>query len=404
MGSLNNMSELDLLLKKIDKYDVISFDIFDTLLLRNVLQPSDIFLLLENEVKEKFSISNFAQIRIDAEARSRTAENGFETSLQRIYDEIKDINSDVKKQIMDMELSLEDSFLVANPFMKKVYDYAKKKNKTIICITDMYLPQEFLRATLEKNGYKNVKIYLSCDYMKQKRDGSLFIEVFKETGFNKDSWLHIGDNQESDYNQPRALGIEAYHYVKVLDRAKIDLAKTNLELRIIYAILYNQTLSGLYERQEIDDLNKTTLAKVFFLFWVYNNISESKQVYFSNELEPYMYFLDKLIEINKDKISLDSLSNSNLEKSAIICLLNWSNKYSNLLADCQKILLYEGQNKGKISCFNIYSRHVFNGEHDLLNIYMNYLIFLKNTKNIFITKSNDSLIKRIIKKFKLKNN
>lgn len=47
-----NVSEKDIL-REIKKHDIISFDIFDTLLMRRVLQPEDVFTLVEKKTKGK---------------------------------------------------------------------------------------------------------------------------------------------------------------------------------------------------------------------------------------------------------------------------------------------------------------------------------------------------------------
>ena len=135
------MNEYDKLIKIINQYEVISFDIFDTLLLRNVQEPKDIFKILAKYVKDKYKILDFANIRIKAEERSRTEANKYETSLKEIYEYI-DIDEKIKEDIKLKELELEEKFLRANPFMQKIYNYCLEKKKKVICITDMYLPLE----------------------------------------------------------------------------------------------------------------------------------------------------------------------------------------------------------------------------------------------------------------------
>ena len=73
--------------KIIDQYDYISFDIFDTLILRNVAIPSDIFYLVENKEKQSLStIPNFHDKRIEAEQLARKKKGFKEITLNDIYD------------------------------------------------------------------------------------------------------------------------------------------------------------------------------------------------------------------------------------------------------------------------------------------------------------------------------
>ena len=78
------------LLKLIDSNNVISFDIFDTLLLRNVYKPTDIFRILSKIAFEKYNIEDFYSIRVVAEKKSRTEENNNECRFDEIYKKIGD--------------------------------------------------------------------------------------------------------------------------------------------------------------------------------------------------------------------------------------------------------------------------------------------------------------------------
>ena len=119
----------DKILKLVDKCDVVSFDVFDTLLFRNIYKPTDLFKILEKE----FNIENLENIRKESEIKSRVSENNGETNYDLIYKEMENKISDktIIEKIKNRELELEKEFLVINPFMKKIYDYCIKKNKKV---------------------------------------------------------------------------------------------------------------------------------------------------------------------------------------------------------------------------------------------------------------------------------
>ena len=52
---LNTKRSIDVagIIKQIEKYDVVSFDIFDTLLKRNVKKPTDIFRYMEKKYQKE---------------------------------------------------------------------------------------------------------------------------------------------------------------------------------------------------------------------------------------------------------------------------------------------------------------------------------------------------------------
>ena len=55
------MYKIDKIIKKIEKYKYISFDIFDTLIKRNVEKPSDIFSAVNIEYEKKYG-NNLSRI------------------------------------------------------------------------------------------------------------------------------------------------------------------------------------------------------------------------------------------------------------------------------------------------------------------------------------------------------
>ena len=67
--------------KKIASYEIISFDIFDTMLLRDVPNPQDIFTVIE----QKYKIKNFKKRRINAENLARKFSKQNEVTINDIY-------------------------------------------------------------------------------------------------------------------------------------------------------------------------------------------------------------------------------------------------------------------------------------------------------------------------------
>ena len=59
------------LMKLIDCYDIVSFDIFDTLLFRNISRPTDVFKTMNKDIEEKFNLKDFYDKRVECEMRAR---------------------------------------------------------------------------------------------------------------------------------------------------------------------------------------------------------------------------------------------------------------------------------------------------------------------------------------------
>lgn len=191
------------------KYDVISFDVFDTCIFRPFAKPADIFYLLEAQN----GVINFSELRQKAEAmaRQKTSKPNFEIDIYDIYDEISR-SCFLQKEYAEKEIALEKEICYANPYILEIFNLLKKKKKTIVVTSDMYLPSKVIKAILEKNGFIGIdKIFVSCEHGYNKASGVLF-EIVKKEYPNARTFAHIGDNEESDIKGAQKAGVEGYYY------------------------------------------------------------------------------------------------------------------------------------------------------------------------------------------------
>lgn len=199
----NNITKI---FKSIDKHKIISFDIFDTLLLRPYVRPIDLFLHMESHYKSE----NFAIARIQAEEDARKNLDKNEITLDDIYQFIGARYNHLKQ----FEIEWETKILQINPEIKEIYDYAIKKNKKVIIVSDMYLDYSTIDNILKKNKYSNhEKLYVSSEYNVTKSNGELYKQVLKDYSKYKPSdILHIGDNKKSDYKKAKKFNIDTILY------------------------------------------------------------------------------------------------------------------------------------------------------------------------------------------------
>ena len=191
---------------KIKKYDVISFDIFDTLIHRRTMFPWDIFGNVEEKLKKSGINEQFKEKRIIAEKEARIAANGKEIIIEDIYKKyrLSEIDS---RELMQMELDEERLNVYPDQKMMNILNKAKKENKRIILISDMYLDENFIINLLDLCGCEGYdKIYLSSSVGYRKHDGSLFQYVRENENGNI---IHIADNFKSDYKMARKNGVDS---------------------------------------------------------------------------------------------------------------------------------------------------------------------------------------------------
>ena len=192
---------------QIELHDVISFDIFDTLLYRPYIEPSHMFKHMELALGKR----GFYKNRIIAEQTAHKNSKYEDVTLDEIYTYIHPDYADLKQT----ELDFEQRCLTQNPRVYEIYKYARDLNKKIVFISDMYLPKDFLITVLAKNGYDYFdEFFLSGESRKAKYSGNLFKICLKEFNILPNRVLHFGDHDISDVKMPRSLGIDTIQIKK----------------------------------------------------------------------------------------------------------------------------------------------------------------------------------------------
>lgn len=195
------------------KYDVVSFDVFDTLVLRPFAKPSDLFIVVGN----RLGILDFADIRINAEKRAReiakVKKGNTEVTIYDIYEQVRRKTGIDIQYGVETELNTELDFCLANPYMKHVWRIVRNQEKRIIVTSDMYLTGDMIKKILDKCGYFGYEnVYVSCDWDCSKREGGLYKAIKHDIGKGC-SIVHVGDNQVVDKDSAIKNGIESRLYL-----------------------------------------------------------------------------------------------------------------------------------------------------------------------------------------------
>lgn len=189
--------------------DVVSFDVFDTLIFRPFAVPTDLFYC----IGQKLDYPDFRTIRIEAEKTARRRKNESVT-LKDVYDFLAERTGIDSELGQKLEMETELDLCTANPSMKKVWDLVKASGKRIILTSDMYLRSDFVEKLLEKNGFTGFeRVFISCECKCGKHEGSIYEYIKKAVG--TDSISHIGDNYGSDVKNAQKHGIKAVEYRNV---------------------------------------------------------------------------------------------------------------------------------------------------------------------------------------------
>lgn len=220
---------------QLDGIELVSFDIFDTLLHRSCGEPSAVFRIVEQIFLEENPVPGFSfhKERVEAERRARRKVGpNTEVTLDEIYRELP-FSSQDRAELMELEIACEIAVCEPNWDVVRVYD-AIRRNHTVVLASDMYLPQWVISEILRNCGIEGYdRLYLSSEYRLMKRNGALFKRVIDDYGVSPSNILHIGDHPLADWKAPKQLGMEAFLLSVDAHDALLDGAKEEKRVKVV---------------------------------------------------------------------------------------------------------------------------------------------------------------------------
>ncbi len=190
--------------------EVVSFDVFDTLVQRPTLEPADLMEILSFEFNDRFGLKNvdFVAQRRNAEEQSRVIVRAkhpayAEVTLDDIYDTLAQttvIPEESLQWAKQREIELELELCRPRRAGKMLFELSQYARKKIVICSDMYLPQSVIEEILKRCGFTGYDhIFISSAYRETKADGTLYEEMKRTLHIaNPKSVLHIGDNWQAD--------------------------------------------------------------------------------------------------------------------------------------------------------------------------------------------------------------
>lgn len=206
---------LDDLKDQIDRYEYVSFDIFDTIMMRKIMRPTDLFAVIEKKVRCCLGIEvDFERLRTTAERQMN--ERLISATYDEIYLRFFELSglpySDVQK-IKQLEFDTEMDFICPRETMVKALQYACDHCKGVCLISDMYYTRVYLEQLLKKCGISGYdKLIISAEERAGKwPSGRLFEIAVERLNIMPTQLLHIGDNPGADIQMAQKIGIHTYH-------------------------------------------------------------------------------------------------------------------------------------------------------------------------------------------------
>lgn len=211
-----------------------SYDVFDTVIRRSCLSPHGVFeyvrqKMLASDVKfPQHLLNDYKEVRRGCEANaremwyktmySRTGDRR-EITFDMIFERMQSVyNLTDEQTALLKDWELEGELATCMPYPKQIEQIKELKaaGETVILISDMYLPVDFVKQLLYKADpvLAELPLMLSSDIGTQKTTKKLYADAYHRVGdYNFGRWVHRGDNELADKTRAEQMGIKAERHV-----------------------------------------------------------------------------------------------------------------------------------------------------------------------------------------------
>jgi predicted HAD superfamily hydrolase len=298
--------------KRVLNKEAVSFDIFDTLLVRRIHDPDLVKLPVARYIAGLAATQGLhwswqkVQSRRDAIEQVHRAATGmkyvdheacYPVFMRELLQEIfqNRFDESLLERVTAYEMAMENSMLVPRKMLVDWLEELAADGKRIFLISDMYLPSSHLQKLIEHAGVLHLieAVVSSADTFLAKASGKAYPMIAEKYSVRPEAWLHIGDNPFSDGLRAGEAGLEAmiihdpaedqrksivkryYNYSdgrpfwrgRALQQLMAPLEGENLPVSPLYTEGYNfiGPLVGIFVQQVAEMCRKNHITKVFFL-------------------------------------------------------------------------------------------------------------------------------------------
>jgi FMN phosphatase YigB (HAD superfamily) len=201
--------------------ELLTLDVFDTLLWRSVAEPADAFILVGRAAADRGLLARpvspelFARLRIEAEDRARgrlwEADRVPECDISGIYAEMRQLVADGHdpEELAELEVDIESQLVSINPDVGALVRASNAVGLRVALVSDTYLRAGHLAVLLQGAGLDVSAlsaVFVSCEHGRNKGTG-IWESVLQRFQVTPTSCVHVGDNAVSDGTAPAEHGI-----------------------------------------------------------------------------------------------------------------------------------------------------------------------------------------------------
>jgi FMN phosphatase YigB (HAD superfamily) len=221
----NYVNSPDALLHKIQPFETISFDVFDTLVRRSHHVPDYAKLKLGQYLVGQGVIDNaiaFVTQRNQAEYEVRKAKDfKGDVSLSESYDRLAQTlnwSSEQAQQYAELEFNYDLDMIESKDEIVDILNTLIGQGKQVFIVSDTYYNEHQIVLMLRKAGVTNgYKLFVSSELGFRKDNGTMWSHV---SGLLKDKtrFVHVGDNAVADAQIPGDFGLANLHILHPTDK------------------------------------------------------------------------------------------------------------------------------------------------------------------------------------------
>ncbi len=204
--------------RAIGEADLVSFDIFDTILTRLSVRPDSVIQSVGARVGRDFpNATGFFERRKRAEVQARQLEDWRgDVSLTEIYRQFErddDWTEEAIASAQVTEVETELAVSVPRTVIAGAVARSKQEGARVIAISDTYLERGHIDQLLKGAGVAHLfdEIYISSERGVRKDRGDMWDVLMERERPRSGRWLHIGDNEQSDLQAATDRTIATYH-------------------------------------------------------------------------------------------------------------------------------------------------------------------------------------------------
>lgn len=243
--------------------EVLSFDVFDTLLLRNnkpeALRYHELAQMTLNRLRtiagdrpsvEHLQVEDILEARIfgmqatyHTRALVQGCGEGLIDEVLRAQLILLGLDGDLFEVFIGAEVDYEVENLTVNPVLVALAERFCRQGRKLILVSDTYLPARLIERIIDRLMRYSLHdhLYSSADTIITKHSGKMFPNIATEMGTEPGRFFHLGDSWIGDVVRSREAGWQA-HYFPVSDQERDE------RTRNLAAFIEKMDLKGLEAR------------------------------------------------------------------------------------------------------------------------------------------------------------